>query len=270
MNPLYFGSSQKPLYGVYHPPKSQPGRPVRTTGVVLCYPLGQEYMRAHRAFRQLATLLTKSGFPVLRFDYYGTGDSGGEGDAGDVEQWTSDVGTAIQELKDTAGVQKVSLVGLRLGGALVALEGLTRTDVDRIVLWDPIVDGKAYVQAMLTGQQNVHEGEGAPSHAAARVAPDATVGILGYPLTARMRGGLEQIDLRGLDAPAGDPLVILAVSSEKPEWSALRDRLTERTKKLSYRHIPSLGNWDEVDRWGSALLPQAIIQGIVASLTESN
>src|SRR5215217_413896 len=132
MNPLYFGSSQKPLYGVYHPPKSQPGRPVRTTGVVLCYPLGQEYMRAHRAFRQLATLLTKSGFPVLRFDYYGTGDSGGDGDAG---------------------------------------------DVDKVVLWDPIVDGKAYVQAMLTGQQSVHgTGKGAPAHEAASVAPDATVG----------------------------------------------------------------------------------------------
>src|SRR5687768_16729988 len=115
MNPFYFGSSQRPLYGVYHPSKGRTARPV---GVVLCYPLGQEYMRAHRAFRQLATLLTKNGFPVLRFDYAGTGDSAGDGSAGSVATWVEDIGAAIDELKDTAGVSRVSLVGLRAGGAL--------------------------------------------------------------------------------------------------------------------------------------------------------
>src|SRR5918992_3821916 len=114
MNPFFFGSSQQPLYGVYHPPKA---RVPRRIGVVLCYPLWQEYMRAHRAFRQLAILLAKAGFPVLRFDYFGTGDSGGDSESGDVAQWTADVCTAIDELKDTAGVRSVSLVGLRVGAA---------------------------------------------------------------------------------------------------------------------------------------------------------
>ena len=138
MNPFFFGSSQQPLYGVYHPSRA---RTTRLTAVVLCYPLWQEYMRAHRAFRQLAMLLSKAGFPVLRFDYFGTGDSAGDSDAGDVSRWTHDISTAIDEMKDTAGVTKVSLVGLRVGASLAAAVAAERKDLDRIVLWDPIVAG---------------------------------------------------------------------------------------------------------------------------------
>ena len=71
MRPFYFGDSEEALYGVYHSPQGEH----RDEGVVLCAPFGQEAMRTHRALRQLATLLTKRGYHVLRFDYRGTGDS---------------------------------------------------------------------------------------------------------------------------------------------------------------------------------------------------
>ena len=59
MNPFFFGESERALFGLYHPPKSAT---VRELGVVLCYPMGQEYMRAHRAFRQLALILSNFEF----------------------------------------------------------------------------------------------------------------------------------------------------------------------------------------------------------------
>jgi alpha/beta superfamily hydrolase len=77
MTPLLFGSADAPLYGVHHAPQAAPQR----TGIVLCYPFGQEYMRAHRACRQLAMLLAKKGYHVLRFDYSGTGNSSGDVDS---------------------------------------------------------------------------------------------------------------------------------------------------------------------------------------------
>jgi uncharacterized protein len=256
MNPFFFGSSKEPLYGVYHPPRANAAR---STAVVLCYPLWQEYMRAHRAFRQLAMLLSKAGFSVLRFDYFGTGDSAGESDAGDVARWTKDISTAIDELKDTAGVSKVSLVGLRVGASLAAAVAAEREDLDRIVLWDPVVGGKAYVERMI--QTEVAE------RGASRAEAQGTIGIKGFPLTSRMREGLEGIDLHRLSAPASGR-VIMTVSDERPEFVAFRDALAGRRVAVAYRHIPSAGNWDEIDRWGSALLPQSIIQGIVASLIE--
>jgi hypothetical protein len=63
--------------------------------------------------------------------------------------------------------------------------------------------------------------------------------------------------------------MIMTVSEERPEFVAFRDALAGRRIGMTYRHIPSAGNWDEIDRWGSALLPQSIIQGIVACLTDA-
>ena len=50
-------------------------RGARQSAIVLCQPLGHGYLRAHRAFRNLAVSLASQGFHVLRFDYYGCGDS---------------------------------------------------------------------------------------------------------------------------------------------------------------------------------------------------
>ena len=140
MNPLFFGSSDGPLYGVYHAPKSRTGR---RTGVVLCYPFGQEYMRAHRAFRQVALLLAKSGFHVFRFDYRGTGDSSGDGEDFTLAGAVDDTVQAIEELQDMADVESVALVGLRLGGLTAARVAEAHENVTHLVLWDAIAhDGR--------------------------------------------------------------------------------------------------------------------------------
>ncbi len=110
MIPMYFGRSDSPLYGVYHSPVSAD----RQHGVILCYPFGQEYMRAHRAYRHLASRLAESGLHVLRFDYRGTGDSSGDMTTADAESWIQDIGEAVQELRDTSGVSGISVLGLRL------------------------------------------------------------------------------------------------------------------------------------------------------------
>ena len=76
IEPFYFGTSSKPLFGCYHVPQSALRR---DCGVLFCAPMGSEYVRFHRAYRQLADRLAKAGFPVLRFDFYGCGDSSGDG-----------------------------------------------------------------------------------------------------------------------------------------------------------------------------------------------
>lgn len=258
MNPLFFGSSDQPLFGVYHPPRARETRPL---GVVLCYPVGQEYMRAHRAFRQLAILLSKAGFPVLRFDYHGTGDSAGEGDAGSLAQWTADIGAAVDELRDNASVDRVALVGLRLGAALVAAVQAAREDVACTVLWDPVVEGTPYFA-------EIHATAAAEGGAEP---PDArgTVGIYGFPWTAALRAELDRVAPDSY-APRPGARVAMLVSAERPEYGRLRAHLAGGAGRLVYRCIPSPGDWAYIDAYGSALLPQEIIQGIVTHLTEES
>jgi uncharacterized protein len=250
VNPFFFGTAARPLYGVYHPPKGTAGD---RTGVVLCYPVHVEYMRAHRAFRQLTSLLTRRGMHVLRFDYHGTGDSGGDESEGTLEGWTGDVGSAIDELKDTAGLSTVTLVGLRLGAALGARAVSGRSDVDRLVLWDPVVSGEAYLAELL--RRSPAEGFRADG-------PGGVMGVRGYPMSRELFDGLRQLALGTDPVPASVP-VDLVVPAEDPAFARLRETWSVPGRPVSMGVVPSDANWGEGDEYGAALIPQGIVQAIV-------
>ena len=142
MSPFFFGSSAQALYGVYHQPNKQAER---DEAILLCPSFGQEYMRSHRANRQLAASLAKSGFHVLRFDYRGTGDSSGYIEDVTISDWLEDIETAIEELKETACTKNIHVIGLRLGGLLASTVSMNKKlKIKKLVLWDPIISGKAY------------------------------------------------------------------------------------------------------------------------------
>jgi uncharacterized protein len=257
MNPIFFGRAPKSLFGVYHPPKAAQAK---GAGVVLCYPFGQEYMRAHRAFRQMALLLSKAGFHVLRFDYYGTGDSSGETSDMSLAQWAEDARTAADELKETAEVSKVCFVGLRLGAAVAALAAEGRSDVEQVVLWDPAVRGVDYLAEVLEERT---DSVGNTRHTRL---DDGTVGVMGFPITAGLRAGLETLDLGTVGAPQGSGRLVVA-SHAREEYERL-GKASFAGAKVRYELVPSEGSWNEVDDYGGALIPVFLIQAIVAHLTQ--
>lgn len=256
MNPFFFGDSATQLYGFHFPPR---GQRERSIGVVLCAPFGQEYMRSHRAFRQLGLLLSRAGFHVLRFDYHGTGDSAGTADDVSLSQWAADVRVAIDELKDTAGVSRVAVVGLRLGALVAAMGAEGRTDVASVVYWDPVVAGADYLVELL-GE------EAAETAAPWRSGGAGVVGVLGFPVTARLRTELQAADLRKVRAVRGARAFVVS-SSEHPAYAQVEAALQQGGASTMRVCVPSPGNWNEVDNYGSVLIPQAIIQQVVAYLS---
>jgi uncharacterized protein len=136
MTPFHFGSRQRRLFGSYEPAQENFGK---VRAVLLCYPVGNEHIFAYRTMRQLAARLVQVGFHVLRFDYFGTGDSYGDTGEGDLASWCGDIETAIEELKEITGATKVNLAGLRLGANLSARVAAYRPkDVSKLVLWEPL------------------------------------------------------------------------------------------------------------------------------------
>lgn len=253
MNPFYFGSAQRRLFGLYTPARAGSAR---MRAVVLCHPWGQEYLRAHRAMRHVARLLSEAGFHVLQFDYFGTGDSAGEMTDADLIGWSHDIDMAVDELKDTTGVTRVTLIGLRLGATLAASVAVKRrNDMDALVLWDPIVSGIDYLAEL-------HSDNFAKTGAPARARAAATGGgheILGFPLTAAMEEEIRPMNLLSvLPALAVRTLVIvsaLPVSSELASTMALHP-----TGPLTLEQIGSQSVWIE-DR--VIALPVKILQRIV-------
>jgi pimeloyl-ACP methyl ester carboxylesterase len=264
MNPFFFGTSAEPLFGVFHPPKASTAK---GAVVLLCCPVGQEYMRSHRAFRQMALLLSRAGFPVMRFDYFGTGDSAGDTDQVSLERCRLDVETAVEELRDMTGVTPVALVGLRMGANIAASAAPRLTGVSHVVLWDPITDGVHHV-IELVNQSGLPEGTVRNADDVSRLA--GTVGTLGFPLTPRLRREIADLDLAAMQtAPGSAYFVVSSSPGEEDESRHALDSFCARVPNARLSSIPSEGNWNEVDEYGSALIPQAAIRCIVDRLSET-
>jgi exosortase A-associated hydrolase 1 len=100
------GSDAQQMLGILHRAAGEG----TTIGVVLVVGGPQYRVGSHRQFVLLARALAASGFPVLRFDYRGMGDSDGE--PRDFEAIADDIGHAVDTLVDLVGVQAVVLWGL--------------------------------------------------------------------------------------------------------------------------------------------------------------
>lgn len=252
MNPFFFGNSKNPLYGVYHgADNTSPDH-----GIILCAPLGQEYMRSHRAMRQLATMLSRLGVPVLRFDYHGTGDSAGELVDVTPTQWIEDINLAVDELKDTANVATVSIIGLRLGCLVATHACKDRKDVTRLILWDPVVSGAAYISELKTVIDEQPENK-----LSNFIAADGSLHFNGFAMSPAFQTDLQQLDL-GDSYPANVESVLQIVSHESDLYTDLSTSWKQNSS-FEYQHIDAPGDWNYVDDNGGILLPQPIIQCIV-------
>lgn len=263
MEPFYFGKTGKMHFGVYHPPGRDSERNV---GVVLCYPVGQEYIRSHRAFLRLGILLASAGFNVLRFDYYGCGDSEGDFDKADFRQWMEGIDTAIDELQSGCDAKKMYLVGLRMGATMSAIAGSRRDDIDGVVLWEPIVNGRAHI----TELNNEHRVwlQGSFARPIQRSIAEPKYEVLGYPLSASLVGDIEKIDLLAIDGnPAGEILVI--ESKGIFSRSEFVDTLRGNGASVRYKDFPGTDVWTKKeDEMNKSMVPVDILQCIVEWITE--
>ncbi len=261
MHPFYFNTTERRLFGVYH---AAEGRPARPAGVVVCPPFGHEYVRSYRALRNVAAQLAKSGCHVLRFDYFGTGDSAGDGRDGRLGGWLDDIAAAVAELKDTADVTRVSLFGLRLGGALAVAAASARMAVDALTLWDPILRGQDYVEGMAVLQRDWLKNRPQLQLSAT----ERAVELLGFALTAELREDLAGIDLWHLPRLRARRVAVL-LSEERPETERWIAGLAESGVVTKCRHVPSAGEWDRTHAAHRAFFPPpAVLQGVVTAVCE--
>jgi alpha-beta hydrolase superfamily lysophospholipase len=259
--PIYFGSADRPLFGVYHPSAvAGAGR----IAVVLCNPVGDDFVRAHRALRHLAEALSAAGFPVLRFDFDGTGDSfGDERDPDRVATWLGDVRRAVGELRARSGIKPVALVGLKLGGTLAALAAAELDDVDALVLWGAHETGGAFVTEA-TKAHKIHtmlepkSFSGGPATTEGREA-------LGFLLTTRTIDELGALDLLAVKrSPARRTLVV--DTANLTSANALANHLRSLGSLVTARHMP--GQKFLIARPQDSEVPQVIIDAIVTWLGE--
>lgn len=233
MIPIHFGSSERMLFGLYSPA----AQPRQRRGALLLNPFGSEAFRSHRSIRQLADKLAVAGVDVFRFDYFGTGDSFGEGDEISLKGWLDDAETAMDELIGAAGVQKVTVVGLRLGGLLAGFLAARRPrEVDRVIFWDPIWRGADFLAEL-----GVDGGEEAQN-------------VSGFLLPYGFRQELERADLGGLPGTRARVLVATAREEAAPGAAELK------ASKMSTEVFASPLCWEEEKDFGAGAVPLELVK----------
>lgn len=210
IEPFYFGVPPKELYGCHHrPQRLHP----KACVVVLCYPIGQEYIQSHRAFYQLAVRLSRVGFHVLRFDYFGCGDSSGDFEEGTLAQWTTDIHIAIRAIQNRSGLKSTCLVGLRIGATLALKAAVDCYDVGSLILWEPVLHGKNSLEELAETQRtflrSLRLNSGWAFSRSKRLDE-----VLGFTLSSNLKEDLEEIHMGRLEFRSDLKLLTLHNSEE--------------------------------------------------------
>jgi alpha/beta superfamily hydrolase len=210
---VYFESGEGELFGCLH----QDAEVVqKNCGVVICSPFGFEYTHGYRSFKYLANSLAAKGLPTLRFDYHGVGNSSGSTASTDsLNQLKQDILSSITFLKQSTGVEKICLLGFRLGATLAA-ELSSKFEVDFLILWAPIVSGKKYareLQLVMMSAEDQSNNKG-----------DGSIDAAGIAMSVTALAELKKINLLEVKLKIKER-VLLVNRSEIQGESALFDKL---------------------------------------------
>ena len=128
-----FRSGEQTLFGVLHEPEVS-----GDTAVVILVGGPQYRVGSHRLFVQIAREVARRGYPVLRFDFAGMGDS--DGDFPGFEHLDRDVAAALGELcARYSSLRHVVLLGLCDGATAAAYYAPTDRRVSGAILLNPWV-----------------------------------------------------------------------------------------------------------------------------------
>jgi pimeloyl-ACP methyl ester carboxylesterase len=227
--PFYFGPEARPLFGWVH----RAPAPARL-GLVVCNPFGYEAICTHRVLRHFAQAAAAAGVPALRFEYDGTGNSAGDDREPErLAAWVASVSHAVDALRAHAGVERVVILGVRLGALIAALAASRRDDVAGLVAIAPVVVGKAHVRELRALQMSTVSLPRPPGI----VDEEGVQPALGFPLTATTKADLSAVDLGRLErAPA--PAVLLLERDDLPPDEAWPQHLAALGVAVERRRLP--------------------------------
>jgi len=203
---FFFGPSNQQVFASYHPPVGGNGQVL----TVICPPLFNEYMRTQLALRELAISLAEKGQHVLRLDYRGTGDSFGDLGEIAISDWVEDIALAVREGRDLSGSSVVRLLGVRAGALLACRSAGASSDVQRLVLWDPVPSGAGYLQALRRIQVAIEQ-DLSLSRAERR---EILHEYAGYRLSERMLEEFRLLDASAYSSVPKSKLYVVSTSSE--------------------------------------------------------
>ncbi len=193
-------------------------------GVVFCPPFAEEMNKSRRTVRLAAEALAAAGHEVLVPDLHGTGDSAGEFHDASWEAWLAELAFAGDWLA-ARGLEQQVFWGMRMGAAL-AVEAANRAEAERLLLWQPVVNGATFVTQFLRMRlaADAMFGDSASSTAELRalLADGRQIEVGGYTLTPHLVAALDGVDLLRTLPPSPVHWAELVAAEGRPFTAASR------------------------------------------------
>jgi hypothetical protein len=137
--PLTITSTQVPLMAVLH----------KTAGsklIIMCHGFTGNKIENRRLFVQAARAFSAEGYNVLRFDFFGSGDSPGEFEDSLISIYIENLKDVIQWGVDN-GYQDIGVLGLSMGAGTAILT-VSGQPVKILVTWSAVPDIKKLFETM--------------------------------------------------------------------------------------------------------------------------
>jgi pimeloyl-ACP methyl ester carboxylesterase len=153
-------------------------------------------------------------------------------------------------------------VGLRLGGTLALITARKRRDVEAVVLWEPVLDGRRHLEELKESQRQWEAERGLPSEG---TAPDGTMGILGFPVGVPLRESLQKLDWALDRRPARRTLLLR--ETPDPADAALAEQLKKQGAALQVKTTPAERFWQDADSGRSMFVPASSLKAVTSWLS---
>lgn len=210
----------------------------RDAGWLVCHSFGMEQVWLQPVEVAAARRLSAAGFPVLRYHAQGYGDSEAPTEDATLASQTRDALDAIGVLVAETGVSRVGLVGGRVGATVAALAS-ERSDANAAILWEPVIDGRRYIESLLRIANATELGIASKLKTVARdphrtFSQRGVLDVQGFPLHRAVFDEVSAFDLTtAVTSYPGRSIVVQISSSPKPR--ADLERLVARMNEIGGR-----------------------------------
>ncbi len=260
-----FGRPSREMVGVFQQPPS--GTAVRAR-YLFFRPLGQEAVRTAVVYRVLSERLAREGCEVLRFDFHGTGDSPGDEDPQSIAEWVEDALAAHEQLESGAG-GPVKWFGMGLGATLALLSAVrARPLPTHLISWEPVLDGKAYVQALLQShREDLAREFGLPWRRLVEdgkaTEPHLPGDVLGFDIGTQLADELQRLDGASV-APVlqhGIRVTCAVHAEQRPLFAG-----HAKNSLLKLHVMETRTNWMSSEAMSTAIVPGELMRTVLSTL----
>ncbi len=217
---------------------------------------GEEMNRSRRMASLLGRALAARGCAALLLDPSGTGDSAGDVADARWAAWRQDAVAALDWLA-RRGHRRLHVIGLRAGANLALEAAAERPDLQSLVLWQPLLTGKLFLNQLLrirvaaglggtdTGGDESKETTGCLRQ---RLRDGETLEVAGYSVSPALADEIESLDLAAAAARDLPPLhwIELAANPEAdppPASAKALQALAEAGRAIGYRRLAGEPFW---------------------------